>query len=177
MPVTRARRGEGAGIDFGFRILDFGFGILGELGDALWNRPGSNARLAIPLKPGERFDEAVAEVGGGPEAEGALGAGRVEAAAGLAGGFGAGPAEVAAEAGQIADQLSQLANRNFARGADVHRVGFVIMLGRQGDRLGSVADEEKLARGGPRSPDVDVALAGIAGFDDFADERGDHMAR
>lgn len=84
--------------------------------------------------------EALFEGGLGGEVEGLLGSGGVEAAAGLAVGFGGVPVDLACVAAELGDQFGEVADGDFAAGAEVDGVGGVVVFGGQDDGFGGVFD-------------------------------------
>src|SRR5690606_38105374 len=115
------------------------------------------------------------EVGGGFESEFLLGALGVEAAAGLAVGFGGVPAEFTVEAAEAADGLGEVLDRDLHAGTEIDRLGAVVAVGRHSNALGGVADEEEFAGGGTCAPDFIVIGPFVHGCAGLADEGGDHV--
>src|ERR1041384_8850225 len=96
----------------------------------------------------------------------------VELAARLAVGLRRIPADAAGEAAQARDELGQIANGDLESGADVHRVGRVVALGREQDSLGRVARVQELARRRAVAPGDDLRVAALLPFDALATQRG-----
>src|SRR5262249_7608118 len=127
--------------------------------------------------PAHRALEPILERRPRPEAEGALGARHVEAAARLSIRLRGVPDDPTAEARERDDSLGQIADRDLEPRPDIHGLRPVVALARERDRLGSVLDEQELARGLARSPDNHLVQTGLARLDALADQGRDDMRR
>src|SRR5262249_35143916 len=102
--------------------------------------------------PGDRLLEPSAERRRRAEPEELLCAADVEPAPGLPVRLRPVPDDFAVEAGQLRDYVREVADRDLLAGADVHRLGAVVALRREPDRLGAVVHVEELARGAAVAP-------------------------
>ncbi len=102
---------------------------------------GQRGAPAVPL---DGRTQAVLQRRGRAKAEALPGEARVQAAARLAVGPRVVPADLAREAHQRGEQLSQLADADLLSGAEVHGLGIAVALARQHDRSRAVLDVQKL---------------------------------
>ena len=100
--------------------------------------------------------------GFGTPAEQFVGAGGVDAPAGLAVGFARVPAQLTVEADEPGDRLHRLADRHFVVRAEVDRIDALVALGGEDDGPRRIVDEEVLAARRTRAPDVDLAGTALA---------------
>ena len=106
-----------------------------------------------------------------------LGPAGIDTPAGLTVGLGRVPPDLAVEPDELDDELDQLADGQLAVGAEVHRIGAVVPLGRE-RRCPRPRRRRTGTRGWrARAPHVDVVGARLLRVDALLDERGDHVAR
>src|SRR5262245_20528671 len=94
--------------------------------------------------PGDGFDQAVAEAGFAAEAELALGAAHVQAAARLTVRSAGVPADLTSVAAKVADHFRQFPDGDLLARTEVDGVRLIVAFGGQDDGLGGVVDEQKL---------------------------------
>src|SRR5260370_35987917 len=81
------------------------------------------------------------------------------------------------EPAQLTTQFGQVPDGDFPSCSNIERFRLVILFGSQNDRVGRVTNKQKLARRRTGTPGLDVLSPVLAGFDSFANQRGDDMAR
>lgn len=127
--------------------------------------------------PFDGLRESFVEGGVGAEAKGALGGGDVQAAAGLAVGFGGVPEDLAAKAGEGADLAHEILDADLKAGADVDGVAAVVTLRGEQDRFGAVFHEQEFASRCAVAPHRDRIALLPNRFGAFANQRRNHVAR
>src|SRR4051794_37203061 len=123
----------------------------------------------------DRLAQPVLERDLGLEAHQLAGARDVEEALRLAVGSRRVPDGLALEAGQVVDQLSEVADARLDAGADVDGLGGLEALGGEQQRAGGVIDKEELARRRAGPPHRHLGVAVVARLDVLADHRRDHV--
>src|SRR5205085_1498336 len=87
------------------------------------------------------------------------------------------PDDLAGEAGPLADDAREIANRELFAAAEIHGLAAVVLFGSGDDSIGGVFDVEKLARRRAVAPQDDFFVAALFRFDELPDHRGDDVAR
>ena len=157
--------GVGAADDDGEHGLPGGVGII-----------AFSQVVKVRFEPGDCFPEAVFQGGAGGETDGVAGAADIEAAAGLAVGFGGVPDDLAFEPAEAGDEFGQILDGDLAAAAEIHRFGRIVFFHREDESFGAVFDVEEFAADGAGAPGGDLCSAGESGLDAFADQGGDDVA-
>src|SRR5690349_11586651 len=131
----------------------------------------SSARERVLPIPRNRSLEALAERGGRAEAEPLGGARRVEVTSRLPVRHRCVPRDLAGEAGQLGDQLGELADCRLDAGAEVDRLRVVVAICGEQQAVHAVLDVEELACRRAVAPENDLLVA----LEHLADQRGDDM--
>src|SRR5207244_9134450 len=119
--------------------------------------------------------QAVLEARTRPEAEPALGPGRVDAPARLPVGLGGVPHDAAGEARELRHDLDEVPDADLHPGAEVDGLRTVVALGGQHDRLRRVLHVEEFARGRLDAPAHVRRRGPLDGIDVLFDGRGESV--
>src|SRR5277367_5506615 len=125
--------------------------------------------------PVDGLEKAGSKVGLRAEAKFALGFRDLEAAPRLSVGLARVPSQLAAKAGEFANQFGERPNRDLASGADVDGRGLFVKSCSHDDGARAILDIEKFPAGGAGAPQIDMIGARLDRIATLLDQRGNHM--